>query len=284
MNWSRAKTILITAFLIINIILAAFLIEENAVTEDSTTNIITYEDVVLFLQKQGVTIHDEEEPSYRSTVREVTFSPYPLDSDETATALWGDLFGVTKSIVEGDTPITTYTKDDAFLTINSTGALFFGGGVAGEAKVLEEEAVKIATEKIEEIIPEADMTLTAVVENETGFFITYIQNADEMPIAGTYVNVTVENGAIISYAQYVVMPEVGLLARQEVIPPEDALLSLTGYLGEGQSIHIVSVTQGFYSQSFNADHWTAVPVWIIETEGNFTYNINAITGAIEMGN
>ncbi len=67
----------------------------------------------------------------------------------------------------------------------------------------------------------------------------------------------------------------------EIIPATTALLRLSNHITTGDKNVIADLSFGYYTQEFFAENWEAVPVWRFRLDSGESYYINAFTGELE---
>jgi hypothetical protein len=112
-------------------------------------------------------------------------------------------------------------------------------------------------------------------------YYRYVQTFQRMPLFAAYVKVRVTDGIIrevrISWLQPLEFSghEVRVISAQE---------ALIAFIGKGLPLpdrRVVDITLGYFSQDYDASRWTIAPAWrITSADGRMTY-INAFTGELE---
>ncbi len=119
--------------------------------------------------------------------------------------------------------------------------------------------------------------------DERRLTLHFYRDIDGMPLFACYFKVFLEQDFITALEIYWLDPlEQPREGEMEVIPATDALIKLVDELGPAMPPRtITKVDLGYFSREYNAEKWEVPPVWRILMEDNSVYYINAFTGNLE---
>lgn len=111
----------------------------------------------------------------------------------------------------------------------------------------------------------------------------YVQLFEDMPLYSGYLTAFLENNRLQALEIYWLVPDKPLQEKEmEVIPVTEALLKMAEYLGPStQPRRIIKAELGFYSCEYDAEKWEVPPVWRFLFEDGESCFINAFTGNLE---
>lgn len=112
----------------------------------------------------------------------------------------------------------------------------------------------------------------------------YVQIFEGRPLYSGYLEAILENNTLKAIDIYLLEPETPPQEREmEVIPATEALLRLMEVLGPSPQIRrIIKAELGFYSREYDAEEWEVPPVWRFLFENGEGCFINAFTGNLEL--
>ncbi len=122
-------------------------------------------------------------------------------------------------------------------------------------------------------------------ESRDGLVIRFYRNDDGQHLFSSYLTVALRKERIETVDIFWLdLVEWSQERSVEVISAAEALCRVIREIGPGQQPRrIVQVDLGFYSQEYNAERWEVPPVWRIRLDNGETYYINAFTGNQETG-
>lgn len=112
----------------------------------------------------------------------------------------------------------------------------------------------------------------------------YVQTFEGRPLYSGYLDAILEHNTLVALEIYWLEPEASFQEREmEVIPVTEALQRLIELLGPSpRPCRIIKADLGFYSRNFDAEEWEVPPVWRFLFENGESYFINAFTGNLEL--
>ncbi len=112
----------------------------------------------------------------------------------------------------------------------------------------------------------------------------YVQIFQGRPLYSGYLNAIMENNTLKAIEIHWLEPETSYLEREmAVIPVTEALMRLIEVQGPSPMIRrIVKAELGFYSRDYDAEEWEVPPVWRFLFENGEISYINAFTGNLEL--
>lgn len=284
MNLSRAKTILIFAFLGLNLFLCYHLLGGPA------------------RSLAGVVITSGE---VRHAVRQLEESGYSLETKVDRTIRKGSFLTVTpsvaaeKSILDGFAPdVTAAAEPDGLRCYDAEGArikIYPGGRIRLDlipgVELIEDSATaegRDLTSAFERFLQDSGLAFpTARFDHldRSGHktLLHYVQIFEGRPLFSGYLKANLENNILTAVDIYWFSPENPSQEREmEVIPVTEALSRLIEVLGSSpQPRRIIKADLGFYSREYDAAEWEVPPVWRFLFEDGESCYINALTGNLE---
>ena len=284
MNLSRAKAILIYAFLGLNLFLCFYLFGE-ALSEPLRMRVS---------RKQWRSIEEQlERNGYRLTARvdraarkSAFLTVSPAKSPEKVIR---EHFALPPTPLVDPAGVLLFEGRKARLRSFPEGLLQleFTAGVAlpGAAAAADETALARLIENYLREKGLAPDTLyydhAAPFEGKTALY--YLQACEGMPLFSGYLKAIVENNTLVALELSLLEPRTPLQGQDmEVISPARALLRLIEIRGaSSQPRQIVKADLGFYSRAYDADEWEMPPVWRFLLDNGENFYINAFTGNLE---
>lgn len=284
MNLSRAKSILILAFLGLNLFLGYFLLISEA--ERFSRNAFSAEELSIVesdLAEQDIFL----EASVSRKIKRSSFLTV-----KTAQGLLDQLIetlGVSEefSVEDG---YTFYRGHDKELEVYPSGLIkaFFLPGTLhipnawdlNERDILRQVEILLEEQGVKE-----DTLVFDYLERSRGYTTLYYHqdhNGDKL-FAG-YLRVFLKYDSITNLDIFLLEPlEITRDWEMEVIPVTEALLSVAEELGsEPEPQHIIKADFGYFSRDYDAEKWEIPPVWRILTREGKQYYFNAFTGNLEV--
>lgn len=285
MNLGRAKTILIFAFIGLNLFLGyqlfwpdfgrltqvAVTSEELAATEDALNENNYYLDTSLDRAVQ--------------TSDFLTVSPYWDTKEDTIKR-----FEANAIRVDETEDATYYNLPGINAVAHSSGLIqiFFDPGLSLEEELsdLDESDLNDLVEQFlsdEEILPDGALFDYLDREDDDVTVLYYKQMLEDKPIFASQLKAVIQANHLQKVEIYWLKPIERIPEREmEVIPANEALNNLANTLGpstEERSINDIRL--GYFSGEYDAEKWEIPPVWRIELDGKQHYYINAFTGNME---
>ena len=287
MDWSKAKNILILAFLALNIFLGYSLWKEAYLLFPS--RVVTYQEIEKAEQKLD-SINLELKASIPRQIYFMSFltvSNKTYEGEDLAGILFSEEYSIDRSNEEEGFVVFQEGKNE--LAIWDKGKVVFTrepfSSIEDETQEMEEEeAASVAEEFLQEfgLFP-FEARLEEVVAFEDGrYFLLYNQVYKNQALFGSYLKVWVHPNGVEGFELYWLKPEGFSGEDISTVSAASALLNLSEVISESEEKKVVeSISIGYYSEAFDAQKWDTVPVWRIKITGRGIYFINAYTGELE---
>lgn len=242
MNWSRAKTILICSFLLLNMILGFQLWSTNRSnkTEIALDTSGTVEELNRALRSKNIRLTDEL-PTDQLKMKVIT--------------------------VKYDDSIKPGEQKALKSPMNMS--VLLGKGASKEVQAQSE-------------IPHFGLYQLDSMSKDGGNVVyVFTQLYGKLPLFDVKVELNEQNGEITSYRQAYVEVESGVeQTEQKLIPAQLAVRSLVdNYLSEGAII--TEVKLGYHGQPYNSQTQPMFPHWRITIDNGDIYYLQAFNGAVE---
>lgn len=292
MNLSRAKVVLILAFLGLNIFLLYQIIVDEGM--DSPVLFGRKEEVSRLetaLQQANLSL-DVPLPRGGMSVAYLVVMPWQSDPEEVAVMLWQGLENEEKD--KNFLSDNLVIKDDHENKISSWHFGSYELRLCTEGsfqlqhvfKDLEPDQIEVAADQfMKRVSFLQDFVYDYVVVMQDKRVLYYSQDYEGLPLYAGYVHFgsTADSG----YEVYLYrLQPLGYGDQQrEVIPPSTALWRfLETYLeteNDTLPTAIVDFSLGYYSEEYDAERWEIPPVWRIRLLNGEVFYINAFTGYLE---
>lgn len=221
MDWSKAKNILIIAFIITNMILGLVLINKN--NDINTSNEEFVNDVKNKLNEKGITI-ETDIPSKTPSQPMLTIEYEVYNLEEIANYLFDDY--ITRDI-HGN---LEYVSDNKILTTNNNDKKLIYENPNNEiiySDLNEEKIEKIAKEFIENInLDTKDYRLGHYFVNNEGYNVGYIKVYGDKFVEETYMNFVIDNRGVKNFERFWVHSKGLNEKKMDVKEASSALLKL----------------------------------------------------------
>lgn len=274
MDWSKAKTILIISFIIVNVLLALALINveqevETIVSEDFI------EDSIRLLANKEISVATEiprEIPSLESlSVEYEIFTTSELNDkffeDEGKISIKGE------GLVE-------VQKDDERLTIYNNKLIIYESNKIGEARDLrtEDDALDVATDFLVDLEYDvSDMKLSFIKEREGRYYLEFSKVYNEKYLESTFTNIQLDNTGIRKLErQWLNVIEVGETPIFISSAPKSILGLLSMNEVYGKTIRDIAlcyyfdpVKHDYIQNPHEAKQGKAIPTWRIQFEDGY---------------
>ncbi len=301
MDLSRAKTVLIITFLLLNIFLLYHIFENEAGTSD------------FFSQEENITrleeALDEAElaidiPLPRGGMRcaYLVVEPWRIEEEKLIAELWNVFEGEERALpevliessyisqngigTEVGEEVFTYYFGDYEIAFRDEGSFAFERQSIpedeSEDEFTVEDHVEIAEDYIEQISFMQGFSYDFYKMNEDQVILYFSQEFEGFPLYTGYLELFMKREHIEKFHLYRLQPREFAEQTREIIPPSNALLRfLEAHRGGFSGAEIVEFSLGYYSQKYDADRWEIPPVWRIRLNNGEIYYINAFTGSLE---
>ncbi|HHY94063.1 MAG TPA: hypothetical protein GX513_03495 [Firmicutes bacterium] len=287
MDWPRAKNILIIAFLGINLLLGYRLWAGPGGPNASLYTITPQEvgEVSAQLRDRGVVLACEVPRRARPLALLVVQNQH-TDVQQLADRFFGA--GVTVDH-EGDLSVARVGNET--LAIDITGAMHYsrsgpasGDGVTPPGPAVDTaRAVDVAREfwRGHGGMP-AGLELDYQVPLGSGrYLVVFSQKTQGAWFFGSQAIAVVGSGGVEeAYAAWPQAVKPSGAARP-ILPATEALLRVLPLLTQDKGTVVVEVRVGYYSETYDAREWEAVPVWRLRLGSGEVVYVNAYTGAVE---
>lgn len=270
MNWSKAKTILILIFAVLNIIL--YLGNLNiAETKNSVPSSDEVKEMNNILRNNNIIVKAKIPKDYK---------PMPM--------LLVRLKSYSKAFIEDNflKGIKYTSYDDGTLYNIGNGIIevkngFFYYKISDEKfkEMDKDEAFKYIKSFVKNKNLDEKYSVVSEVYDAYKYTVEYTEVFNGINVDVSYMKGIISNGTFTFESTWLI-PVKEEKERKEIIPPINALLKLLE-IDEGSKYIVVKEIKPVYFFSWrNADMGEAIPTWRITTE-NSVYYVNAYTGNIE---
>jgi len=295
MDISKAKTVLIIAFLILNM----FLIYQIALEEGGGNTLLfggreeisrleaALEEAGLALEaplpKGGIYLSYLIVEPWRFTPEEVIYELWralekekplpevdiiPADSRPGQGAVY--LFGGYELQV----------GEEGLITLKSKGTGEKEGDILGDFTA--EQYLQTAQEFTGKVFFFHDFFYDYGEKKEKAVTLHFRQEYEEFPLFSGFLRLLVRENIPYGLFFYRLEPAGFTEHKREIIPPSTALLRfMESYAHESEKRKIVDFSLGFYSKHYDAERWEIPPVWRIRLDNGEIYYINAFYGILE---
>jgi len=294
MDLSRAKTVLICTFLILNIfLLYQILLNERGGNTGLFGRKEEMSRLEAALQEAGLSL---EVPLPKGGVRlaHMIVEPWHFQLQEIVVPLLEALPGEKKALEElnnsgfypssSENSLSAYHIGEYQLLVAKEGRVTLkrlGWGKSVDSFSLE-ESEQVARQIINKVpfLNNLIYDYSQKYTNET--VINFRQEYEGFPLYAGYLQILMRGVTPAALYFYRLEP-VGLAEQiREIIPPSTALLRFTEtYREKNEKAGIIEFSLGFYSQEYDAERWEIPPVWRIRLDNGEIYYINAFTGILE---
>lgn len=279
MDWSRAKTILIIAFIITNLFLGYNVWQKSSygyVDERAMEDRIT--EVVAILESKGVEV---EAPIPKDTQIQgiLTVEYMEISPQELASLIFGDrkVYPVTQEnsvkYVEGSEILEIKNNREVFYT-NLDRRNGYGRNLS------ERDAIRIGETFLKDIkLYKPGMVIDSIAQTQTGYFINYIQQYQGRQVEISLVQMEITSKGVYSMHMIWLNPVRIDNNKKKIIPAVEALIKVVSKkeIAGTPPVIIDGINLIYYFDWEDAKEGEAFPVWKIGVNGE-SYYINALTG------
>jgi len=288
-DWSRAKTILIVAFLILNAVLAVQLYLLPLF--DASARPVSPEAIKQLLEGKGVQIAV-------TTPRRGPTAPFallstPTYSDRETTTIARDLLGQSAARVAVGGSLNTeatvsYRGDGGQLVVVTARGLvsYEDQAARGGPTFSAEEAARLAATFVRDRVGETGFIFEGVTPLESGSFrVDYLQRFRGSYVFPGYITLVVNSEGVAAMWMHRLRVAFETGTARRILSAHEAVLSLVNHrlnAGEAGSLVVQKIDFGFHSPIYDtADPtWRGVPVWRVRTSGG-EFFVNAHSGVLE---
>lgn len=281
MDWRKAAIILISSFIVLNIILAVNLwvnerpAEEFVLTQDQQQEI---EDQ---LSKKGIKLEAKiPEKGLPQAFLELGYKK--ADQQKILDNFLGKGAKPRTEQIQGG---KSYTMDSRQLIIMDNGIItYFDKQDKAFPGLSRQQAETEAVEFMESHggLPQEAVLNSITYDEKTGsYLIEYVRKYDGFFVANSYIDILVSPSGVKNYYQSWLNIYGYRGKKKAVISPFTAIMRMASEKKNTDSMVITGIEQGFYSKFYDADRWQAAPVWKISLKSGDVYYVNAYTGELE---
>ncbi|AYO32058.1 MAG: hypothetical protein PWR06_2104 [Thermoanaerobacteraceae bacterium] len=282
MDWRRAAMILISSFIVLNIILAVNLWVRERPAGEFTLTQYQQQEIEDQLSQKGIKLEVKiPEKSLPQAFLEVGYKK--VDRQKILENFLGE--GV-KPRVEQIQGGTSYTIDSRQLIIMDNGIITYFNKKEENAlaSLSRQEAEAMATDfmKSHGGLPQEAVLNSITYDAKTkSYLIEYVRNYDGFFVANSYIDILVSPSGVKNYYQSWLNIYGYKGKKRAVISPFTAIMRVASEKKNADSMVITGIKQGFYSKFYDAERWQAAPVWKIGLKNGDVYYVNAYTGELE---
>ncbi|RJX26741.1 MAG: hypothetical protein C4554_05430 [Dethiobacter sp.] len=294
MDLSRAKTVLICTFLILNIFLYYQILQDEGRgntglfgrKEEMSRLESALQEANLFL----------ETPLPRGGVRlaYLVVKPWHFKPEDIIVALWGVLGyeekafpagnGESRFVGSNEDNVTVYHFGEYKLLVSKEGSVTLKR--TREEKLQENYSLEESEQAVREFTGRLSFLNSFIYDysqkKEKGTIFNYRQEYEGFPLYAGYLQLLMKGKVPLMFSLYRLEPVGFAEQKREIIPPSTALLRfMEAYKGGKEKRGIVEFSLGFYSHEYDAERWEIPPVWRIRLNNGEVYYINAFTGILE---
>jgi len=281
MDWTKAKTILIIAFIITNAFLFYNLERGNGFSENiPAVSDNRADDVEEILESRGIFL-DGKIPMDAPQVASLEVGYASVDAEAAAKIFLGEYTFSDDVYVNGN---------EKLMVMDGKRLIYENGDIQKGAEPGDESAKDLAEEFLAEKGYDQDDAILQSIERENGFIeMTYVQSNDGMPLENGSMKIRLSGSGVAGFDRiWMEVLSEGETARK-VIPAARALLMAMESLEEsgGNEIGKIVLTYLFDTKKTSLSKWqdiksgTALPVWRIDlsNEGGSIY-VDAYEGIV----
>jgi hypothetical protein len=281
-DWERTKTVLILAFLLLDIFFVCQL--WLVPTFFDSTMYISAEQIdtkLTELQYKNIKV-SAEIPRRMQSLRILSLRSPGLDWEVVARRILG--YGMaTVPIPPNSHPVVRrYLSAKGEVIVRSDGSMLYSSELESSGGVLTaEEAVAKAEEFLQVTVGRPEGATPDRIEKmgDGTYLVEFSQRWRRRKIETSWIWVTVDAEGILGM-EYYWADVVGYSGEKiATIPATGALTTIADALPQGSTI--TKLYCSWYSKPVSAQQWRAYPAWVIEISDGTRYYINAFTGDLE---
>lgn len=230
MDWSKAKKILIIAFLIMNIILLSTFLYR---TKEMKQYITTEKDVIESLNKVDIKINTKIPKDIPDMeLLEVEYEEYGTDSKRIGVAQrfleMGSVINLSKDVkVDEEEEVITFTKGNKTLNIFRDKELVYINKDRNKLSDIEYDPYKVVENFLEDKgFSTDDYKLNKMIQNDNSYYIEYSNKYEDTIIEKSYMRFTIESSNIIKFERLWLEPIGQKENNIQLKPATDSLLKL----------------------------------------------------------
>jgi hypothetical protein len=289
-DWPRAKTILIVAFLLLNAVLAAQLYLLPLF--DLSARPVSLTAIKEVLAGKGTEL--AAALPRRGPTAPFALLATPAYSDRELTIIARNLLGrgavrvSDGAALGGESAVSYRGPGGQLVVVTARGLVSYENqaAVGSGGAISAQEAVGKAAEFVREHVGESGFVFEGVTELEPGWFrVDYLQRFRGSFVFPGYITLVVKSDGVAAMWMHRLRVSFETGSARRILSAAEAVLSLVNHrqnAGDTQALSVEKVDFGFYSPIYDTldPTWRGVPVWRIHTSrGEFF--INAHSGVIE---
>ncbi len=281
MDWGRAKTILIVAFIITNVFLAYNLWSSKYYGHRSERiSSVNIDEVIEILDKKGVHVNAPiPKDIYTNEMLTVEYSQ--INIGQLAETIYGERDVRPKATAE----TIRYSEDGIVLEVKDNREIFYNNlGLRDRPTVLltEQEGMDIAEDFLREhSLYRSTMIIDSIAPTDKGFSIFFAQKYKDTLLEVSILSMEVTSEGVRSMRMLWPEPVKAEKERKRISHAIDALIKVAGQreLLDERPVEVRSIKLIHYFDWDAAKGGETLPVWRICTDSG-TYYVNALSGKI----
>jgi len=282
LDWRKAAMILISSFIVLNIILAVNLWINERPAEEFVLTLDQQKEIEDQLSKKGI----ELEVNIPQKGLPQAFLELGYKKADQQKILENFLGKGAKPQTEQIQGGKSYTLDSRQLIIMDNGIItYFDKQDSKTSASLSRQQAEAEAVKFMEShggLPQEAVINNITYDEKTGsYLIEYVRKYDGFFVANSYVDILVSPSGVKNYYQSWLNIYGYKGKKKAVISPLTAIMRTAGEENNTDPMVITGIEQGFYSKFYDADRWQAAPVWKISLKSGEVYYVNAYTGELE---
>jgi len=240
MEWKRAKTIIIFALIITNVVLFSLFIKERKIEKEFIEREISFSNSVKeTLKEYGIQVECDI-PVDEIPIRVVTVTYESYDGEKIARELFSEYI-ITKT---DNGPI--YEQKDAVLSINNNKQIRYERYGFSDKKLENlKDAKKYAEDFIDNLDFENDYVLSYVKKENNGFYLSYSKKYNGTLLERCEMNFQIDALGVKNFNRYWLKPTKEVKGTRNIRSASKALLTL---LNEEKAIgrKVINIEPAFY--------------------------------------
>jgi hypothetical protein len=282
MDWAKAKTILIVAFIITNIFLAYNVWETKYYgyrSERISDKSIS--EVVAILEEKGIkTKVSIPKDIYVNGILTVEYMETDIHK------LFGTVFESNNTYTAVQDDSTKHVEGGKILEVKNNKEIFYNNlDLRNMPKddLTELEAVRIGEDFLKNNnLYKPSMMVDSIVPIDNGYYLTYVQQYKDKPLEVSIVEMEITSGGVYSMHMLWLNPVKMQPGRKKIVHALDALIKVADreeVMGN-TPVEIDKISLVHYFDWETAREGEAFPAWKICVNGE-AYYVNALTGQID---
>lgn len=282
MDWRRAVIILISSFIILNIILVTNLWVKDRPAGEFNLTQDQQKEIEKELLKRGIQLETKiPEKGRPQSFLEVGYKK--LDEQKALENFFGKGSKPEISQIQGG---KSYSWKNQQLILMDNGIITYlnKNNDKLSSPLTKLQAQNVAAEFLKSHGGlHRDAVLNSMTYNEKteSFLIEYVRTYDDFFVANSYIDILVSPTGVKNYYESWLNIYGFQGKKRAVISPYTAILRVSDEKKDAGNLVITEIKQGYYSKFYNAERWQSAPVWKITLKSGDVYYVNAYTGELE---